>query len=232
MSHTIVTYCSSGFLPCLQKSLPTWLSCGLAVKVFTDDKNATMDAIGLPDDDVLVLTDDKSDKKRESCTRKILTIQKAIEMRLAERITWLDSDCFVLKDFTKIYTTIQADLLVTRMVIRHRKINTVNAGVSFWRANEATKNFCHTWLKNATCKYASVNLHEQEAFNDLAYYAFDTGFPCSVAPISERKYNLEHENNETLKKEIFKYEPYIVHLKGGRWKNYDYFFEQPEKESV
>ena len=219
MTHSIITYCSGNFTDCLAKSLPTWLKANLAVTVFTDNK-AALEAI-LPPSVGLVAPPEweKSKNKRVSCTRKIETIAKSIKLEVADKLTWLDSDCFVLKDFTSIYDRVKADLLVTRMVLRKSRVNySVNAGVSFWRVNERTEKFCQEWLKIAEELEPTVNLHEQEAFNKLAYRCFDSFGQCSVAPVSELIFNLEHEQYDELKRLIAKGKAAIVHLKGGRWK--------------
>jgi hypothetical protein len=228
MRHEIVTYCSSNFTDCLNKSIHTWSIAADAILVYTDDSEK-LGAMAWPKGvEIKQIHDEKETGKRENCMRKIDAIEAAITKGISKEIdfvTWLDADCFVLRDFRKLYLRIQADLLCTRMVIRHaRIIRTVNAGVSFWRVNESTLEFCKRWRARALELEPTRNLHEQDAFNELCYKCFDWNGPCLVAPVSEKKFNLERDDkkgiNDLMKRDIEKFKPFIVHLKGGRWENY------------
>jgi hypothetical protein len=228
MRHAIATYCSANYADCLARSLPGWTRFADVVLICTDDAEAIARFAGKRIE-IRQIAEDKQTGKRINCMRKIDAIEEGLVYGLANSIdylTWLDADCFVLRDFRKLYHRVKADIYVTRMVNRgDRHIKTVNAGVSFWTVTEKAIEFCHQWRELAIKLEPKEKLNEQVAFHKMVYRCFDSDGPLSVAPVSERKYNLEHEDNVLLKQQIKQYEPCIVHLKGGRWKTHKEFLE-------
>lgn len=202
----ICNYTSENYEKCLNVSLPTWK------KVINVEK-------------ILVYSDtdkfgiklfQKSQDFNESCRRKILIIKKTLEDNIGKDVLYLDTDCLLLGDTTIVFSR-GYDLTVTRMVRRDRFKREINAGVSFWKANSESIQFCNDWLKKESDKKYTI-FPEQKAFNDLVYLAYDGLYNLDVGNVSENIFNYERDNEKEFLKYFKKYNPVIVHLKQGLWK--------------
>lgn len=214
----VVTYCSGNFTKCLRTTLPSWIEAGCEVTIYTDSVEEVGKAFGSVAD-VVELTDDRSSNKRVSCMRKIDTIQRAAEtFSEGTRFAWLDSDCIVRKSLDEVLHHNQSTVICTRMVHRDYPYKSINAGVSFWRANADAIKFCKEWRVLAEKLKDKENLNEQVAFHKTCYKYYDRASTITVSNVSEQLFNCERDKDDDFRELIKKADPFIVHLKGGRWK--------------
>jgi len=203
----VITYCSKNYKECLDIMLPTWKKyCG-DVLVYSDT------------DEFGIKMFEPSEDFNESCTRKIKVIKKTLEDYKGQNILYIDTDVmmtgFIGDDVFKF------DIMATRMVHRDDKggVKDINGGVSFWKSSQFTINFCDEWLFLDSYFQGKTKYPEQKAFSTLCFKYYDMDFDYSVGNISERIYNLEHDNPEIFLEWIEDYRPKLIHFKTKRWKN-------------
>jgi hypothetical protein len=199
----IVTYTGANYKECLDLTLPTWQKYH-DVTVYSDTE------------DFGIKMFEPSTDFNESCRRKILVIQRALKEN--PDIIYLDTDILL---FGKIDVQKDYDIVATRMVHRFDKDGEkdINAGVSFWKSNERTLKFCEEWLKRDLEYRGKFKYPEQHAFSELCYEGYDGLRDVKVGNVSERLYNLEHDNKRTLVEWVKKYRQIAVHLKTQVWRD-------------
>ena len=155
----------------------------------------------------------------EHCTNKIKAIKQCLIKHKGQNVLYLDTDVMMMRDIDESVFT--HDILATRMVHRDDKngVKDINAGVSFWRANDKTIRFCDEWLELDKQYQGKTKYPEQKAFSDLCYKYFDSLTELKVGNISERIYNLENDNLPMFLIWIKKYKPTLIHFKSKRWEN-------------
>jgi hypothetical protein len=186
---------NKGYSECLDMMLPTWKQQGCEIDLYNFDGN-TFD---------------------EHCTNKIKAIKECLIKHKGQNIAYLDTDVMMMKPISEdIFTH---DIIATRMVTRLDKdgVKDINAGVSFWKANDKTIQFCDEWLELDKKYQGQTKYPEQKAFSDLCYKYYDKGGELKIGNVSERLYNFEHDNVKIFLFWIPKYMPYLVHFKTKRW---------------
>ena len=203
----IVNYTSENYKECLDTMKPTWenfLQVGDKLLLYSDTGKFG-EKVFEPSEDF-----------NESCRRKILTIQKVLKENQGENVLYIDTDVMMMSFIPQ--DVFYKDVVATRMVHRKDKggEKDINAGVSFWKANERTIKFCERWLEDEK-EYQDFKYPEQHAFNELCYRGYDGQEDYSVGNVSERIYNFEHDNPNVFLKWIPIYKPKLVHFKSKRW---------------
>jgi hypothetical protein len=201
----ICNYTGANYKSCLDLTLPTWKADKVIVYSDSDEFGIKM----------FEPTEDFD----ESCKRKILAIQRTIKENMGQNILWLDADCAMGDSIDEVFEN-PADVIATRMVRRDRDMPTVNAGVSFWKANDKTLQFCEKWLKIET-EYRNEGGYcpEQTAFNQLVYEGYDGLAPWTASNVSENIYNFERDDTKQFAQGLKEYNPKIIHLKQKRWQD-------------
>lgn len=151
------------------------------------------------------------------CTNKIRAMLDAVKNNKGQNLAYFDTDIFQVKELPDLWTH---DIITTRMVMRDRPYKEVNAGVFFMRATDQTERFCEEWLDLDKIYQQDPNIPypEQRAFNDLAFKYYDSYGDISVSNVSENLYNCERDDTKQWMQAIQDYKPFLIHLKGGRWK--------------
>lgn len=191
----IVNNTAINYIECLMLMFPTWKKQGCGFDLYSFNGN-TFD---------------------EHCTNKIEAIKQSLIKHKGQNVLYLDTDVMMMDKISEDVFT--QDIMVTRMVHRSDKggLKDINAGVSFWRANDRTIRFCDEWLALDKQYQGKHRFPEQKAFNDLCYKYFDSCADISIGVLSERLYNFEHDNIKTFFDWIPKYRPKLIHLKSKRW---------------
>jgi hypothetical protein len=204
-SYCIITYCGKNYKKCLDLTLQTWKSD--KILVFSDTKEFGTQ-----------LFQNETSDFNESCRRKIFTIKYCLTNNIHENIVYLDSDILMTDFIGEIFSN-NFDICVTRMV--HRSDTggekDINAGVSFWRPNQKTIQFCEQWLELEKQFQKTERFPEQHAFSHLCYKQYDSLCEVRVTNISERIYNFEHDEENKFFEWLTVYKPKIIHLKARRW---------------
>jgi hypothetical protein len=200
----ICNYTGENYKDCLDLMLPTWKMADKIV-IYSDTNKFGIKMF------------EPSDDFNESCRRKIQIIKRTLEDYKGHNVLYLDTDVMMMESIGhKVFTH---DVVATRMVKRPDRIHgekDINAGVSFWKANDGTVKFCEQWLEDEK-KYQDFKYPEQHAFNELCYKYYDSSDFISIGNISERLYNFEHDNPDLFLKGIEQYKPNLIHFKGRRW---------------
>lgn len=223
--NNVITYCSGNFTDCLGVALPSWLNSECDVTICTDSPEKLKRYFGHLAK-VVGLHTEQSTSKRVNCMRKIDTIQYAAEhFEAGTRYAWLDSDCIIRRPFFAAIGHNQATVICTRMVVRDYPYKSINAGVSFWMAGQQATKFCNEWRAIAEKLRPTENLNEQVAFHRMCYKYFDKESDVKVSTVSEVLFNCERDNDDDFRRQIASSNPFIVHLKGGRWKRIGEFIK-------
>jgi len=197
------SYIGRNYKDLLNITVPTWKG---EVIIYSDS------------DDFGVKLFEPCEDMKESWHRKILIIQKTLKEHQGENVLYLDGDVLMNGDVENMF---DKDLTVTRMVVRPERpqYQEINAGVSFWKANERTLKLCDEWLRlEKEFTHPDIPYAEQRALNMLAYKGYDGISDWTVGNVSENVYNFERDDTKQFMEGVKKYNPKLIHLKGGRWK--------------
>jgi lipopolysaccharide biosynthesis glycosyltransferase len=204
----ICSYIGRNFSDCMKLTLPTWKADKILIYSDTDDFGIKMFE---PSEDPI-----------ESWHRKILIIQRTLKENPNENVLYLDGDVLMKGDVSEVFKN-PADVIATRMVIRPDRpyYKEVNAGVSFWKSNERTLKFCEEWLKLEAelRKDPTIPYAEQRAFNTLIYKGYDGLAEWTCSNVSENVFNFERDDDKQFVNHYKEYNPKLIHLKQGKWKN-------------
>jgi hypothetical protein len=205
----IVAYITETYVECKNLTLPSW---GDNVMIFSDT-----DKFGMK------LFNEQTTDFNENCRRKIIVIKEALKLASQwedNDVLYLDADVLVAKPIA--YKPMH-DLTVTRMIRRldREYYKEINAGVSFWKANDKTIALCDKWLELEAeyRKDSTIPYPEQRALNDLAFQGYDGLLDITVGNVSENLFNFERDDDKQFVNDFAKYKPTLVHLKGKKWQN-------------
>jgi hypothetical protein len=207
----IITYCSKNYYPCLKKFINSWKG---KITIYSDSD--------LPIKHKVIKAFPKSEDWHINTERKILAVIE--HLKTGEDFMYLDSDCKMRGEVDEVWHNHQ-DILFNRVIYRKDRLRgekEANSGVFFIRSNERTKKFANEWLELARKYYQDHTLrkyHEQTAFSHLCLSAFDGLKPYSSGIISERIYNLEHDDKKEWLRMIKRYNPKIIHFKNCWWQD-------------
>jgi len=212
----LVTYTSSDYKGALDISLPSWKAKlpGEKIVVYTDTPNFGTQLFTEPAGS----WDHGNIRKIEACIKGMSEIENG------EYLIFMDSDCFIVSDFRDIFKKYpKSDLFVTRMVTRADRPHAekaINAGVLMFKKNKLTVQLLQDWLDLAhTHLKNNVRYSEQTAISDLAFQMFDGLRPGTVTILSERLYNMEHDEKDKFFEMIERYNPHVIHLKSKWWQD-------------
>jgi len=220
----IFAYCSKNYKDAFNFVVPSWTKWDSVKKVtiYTDwpckCKDPKVDIINMfePDSDWIIGTGRRLDVIKKFSDDHGLSNQNVL---------FLDIDCLITKDVSHVFNK-DFDIAITRLYSKESHTNkTATAGLWFARLNKGYFNFINEWFDIAD-EFKSLGIGIKKYHISYVQYSFtkvakQLTNKYSVLPIDENVYNSEHTLADKWLEKIHKFQPYILHYKGRRFRDLD-----------
>jgi len=219
-NFSIFTICTENYKEAINFSVPSWLKFNNVVKIYI----YTDFDLNYDDDRVVIINKiNKTKDWLEVVGLKAILLKDFLENYSDNNFVFIDIDCYMVKDISDIFNE-DFDIAVTRMFDK----KSANSGIWFCKNNENIIKFSNDWIniqnRNKKNKIGIVKYNSsfsQKAFSEILHKEYKNKTYLKVLPVDVNKYNYERDDVDEWINNILKYNPYILHFKGRRWRNKD-----------
>jgi hypothetical protein len=220
----IVSYCSLSYLDAFDFTVDSWLQRGRAAEVVIYTDNPKFVERAKPRHNLKIVhafSPPAEELESFPRARKLHAIRKYYETTVHPHFAYLDCDCWVQDQFREIFANMgDATVAGTELLGNDsRRIDTVGAGVVFFRHHPSLKEFIELWSTRMDKQRVRRRDHyDQRALTQTLREGFDGIQPFKTRFFSARMYNSEHDDNGRWLENVARYQPKILHFKGQRFR--------------
>lgn len=222
----IVTYCSNTYVPCLNKTIGSWISSGTKkIHIYTDKNSTCFDVSCYLNENIHVYAiQDPSNDRSINCKRKFYALENCLNHTEEQCVLLLDVDCFITGSLSSMCDE-YVDIAVTTRK-ESKKSNDISAGFILVQKNKCTKQFMRE-----LCRAIENDDGPSADQSNLTRLLKQAKF-LSDLHLDYKEYNFYPDTNSVghitkWKKHIAQYSKSIkvIHFAHGLWKDTKLFNE-------